>query len=70
VAPGKEVVVMVTGVGAALTESGALYASHIRNEGTGLLDALEEAVRIGEDLLPLLQGRAQPQAELSLVAAS
>ncbi|MCS7021580.1 MAG: amidohydrolase family protein [Gemmataceae bacterium] len=28
---------------------GGLYVSHIRNEGTGLLDALEEAFRIGRE---------------------
>jgi N-acyl-D-aspartate/D-glutamate deacylase len=28
---------------------GGLYASHIRNEGNGLLDALEEAMRIGRE---------------------
>jgi N-acyl-D-amino-acid deacylase len=28
---------------------GGLYASHIRNEGTGLLDAIEEAIRIGAE---------------------
>lgn len=31
---------------------------------------LEEAVRVGEDLLPLLERRARPRAELSLVGAS
>lgn len=31
---------------------------------------LEEAVRVGEDLLPLLRGQATPRAELSLVGAS
>jgi N-acyl-D-amino-acid deacylase len=28
---------------------GGHYASHIRNEGTGLLDAIEEAIRIGRE---------------------
>jgi len=28
---------------------GGLYASHIRNEGVGLLDAIEEAMRIGRE---------------------
>ncbi|HEX4607856.1 MAG TPA: amidohydrolase family protein [Urbifossiella sp.] len=28
---------------------GGMYASHIRNEGSGLLDALEEVIRIGLD---------------------
>jgi N-acyl-D-amino-acid deacylase len=29
--------------------SGALYASHMRNEGSGLLDSIRETIRIGEE---------------------
>ncbi len=32
-----------------VAEYGGLYASHIRNEGAGLLDAVGEAIRIGEE---------------------
>jgi N-acyl-D-aspartate/D-glutamate deacylase len=39
----EEIVALARVVG----RRGGLYASHIRNEGNGLLDALEEAVRIG-----------------------
>jgi len=31
-----------------LAGSGALYATHMRNEGTGLLDSVQEAIEIGE----------------------
>jgi N-acyl-D-aspartate/D-glutamate deacylase len=37
-------------VGQPLREAGAVYASHIRSEGDGLLDALDEAVAIGRRL--------------------
>lgn len=30
-------------------EYGGLYASHIRDEGTALLDAIDEAIRVGEE---------------------
>ena len=40
----------VVAVGAALTETDALYASHIRNENDGLAEALHEAVDIGRRL--------------------
>jgi N-acyl-D-amino-acid deacylase len=40
-----EIVALAKVVGA----RGGLYASHIRNEGTGLLDAIEEAIRIGRE---------------------
>jgi len=33
----------------AMAGSGALYASHMRNEGDGLLDAVAETIRIGEE---------------------
>ena len=29
-------------------QSGGIYASHIRNEGSGLLDAIDEAIAVGE----------------------
>jgi N-acyl-D-aspartate/D-glutamate deacylase len=32
-----------------VAQHGGIYASHIRNEGEGLLDAVEEAVRIGRE---------------------
>ena len=32
-----------------VSEFGGIYASHIRNEGDGLLDAVGEAIRIGEE---------------------
>lgn len=32
-----------------VAEYGGMYASHIRNEGDGLLEAVEEAIRIGEE---------------------
>lgn len=32
-----------------VAEYGGLYVSHIRNEGAGLLDAVSEAIRIGEE---------------------
>ncbi len=32
-----------------LSKYGALYATHMRNEGDKLMDALEEAIRIGEE---------------------
>ena len=32
-----------------VAEFGGIYASHIRNEGAGLLDAVGEAIRIGEE---------------------
>ncbi len=41
----EEVVALARVVG----RRGGLYASHIRDEGTGLLDALEEAVRVGRE---------------------
>jgi N-acyl-D-aspartate/D-glutamate deacylase len=37
-------------VGEALRPANGLYASHIRNEGDGLLDALDEAIAIGRRL--------------------
>lgn len=40
----------IVAVGAALSEVGALYASHIRDETDGLVDALAEAVTIGRRL--------------------
>jgi N-acyl-D-aspartate/D-glutamate deacylase len=41
----EEIVALARVVG----RRGGLYASHIRNEGTGLLDAVEEAIRIGRE---------------------
>jgi N-acyl-D-amino-acid deacylase len=32
-----------------VADHGGMYASHIRNEGDGLLEAVEEAIRIGEE---------------------
>ena len=32
-----------------VAEYGGLYVSHIRNEGNGLLDSVQEAIRIGEE---------------------
>jgi predicted amidohydrolase YtcJ len=32
-----------------VAEHGGLYASHIRGEGTGLLDSIDEAIRIGRE---------------------
>jgi N-acyl-D-aspartate/D-glutamate deacylase len=41
----EEIVALAKVVG----KRGGLYASHIRNESTGLLDALDEAIRIGRE---------------------
>jgi N-acyl-D-amino-acid deacylase len=40
----------IVAVGRALTPVDGLYASHIRNEGDGLADALDEAIEIGRRL--------------------
>ncbi len=37
----------LTEIAIAISRHGGIYASHIRNEGTGLLDAVNEAVEIG-----------------------
>ena len=36
-------------LGAVLKAHGRLYTSHIRDEGSGLIEAVEEAIRIGEE---------------------
>jgi N-acyl-D-aspartate/D-glutamate deacylase len=40
----------IVAIGAELTSAGALYASHIRNEAAGLLEAVDEALEIGRRL--------------------
>ncbi len=40
----------IVAIGAELTSADALYASHIRNEAAGLLDAVNEALEIGRTL--------------------
>lgn len=40
----------VRAVASALAPADALYTSHIRDEGAGLLDALDEAVQVGREL--------------------
>ena len=39
----------ITALAKAAGKHGGLYASHIRDEGAGLLDAIDEAIRIGRD---------------------
>ena len=39
----------IAALAAVVGRRGGLYASHIRNEGTGLLDAIAEAIRIGRE---------------------
>jgi len=39
----------ITELARVLHGTGALYASHMRDEGTGLLDSVRETIRVGED---------------------
>jgi N-acyl-D-aspartate/D-glutamate deacylase len=39
----------LVGIAKVVSEHGGIYASHIRGEGNGLLDAVNEALRIGRD---------------------
>src|SRR5712691_2044702 len=42
----EEIVALARNLG---ETSGGLYATHIRNEADGLLDAIREAIRVGEE---------------------
>lgn len=39
----------VVGLARAAARAGGVYASHIRNEGAGVFDAVEEAIRVGRE---------------------